>query len=485
MSVKEKLQQILSPEQVVDDPEVLKEYADDHSFIPSQQPSLVVKARDSKEVKKVIQLANKEKFSLIPVSSGPPRFHGDTVPSREGVVILNLQDMKSIIFINRKNRVCAVEAGVTFSELEHELEKKKLRIPMPLCPKAAKSVIASYWEREPKTLARFQWELCDPLSSCEIILGNGDTIWEGEAGYLGGSPEWQRKQGYTHKSPCGANNMNFKKFGASQGTLGVCTWGSIRCEVLPELEQVLLVQDETVKNLAKIAHKLMWLRLADDIFILNALNLASLLKRDSEDIRSLAKSLPNYVLAFTITGYGIIPEDMFAYKQKEVENHKIPTVDSINGISSKDIQAILRKPSEEPYWKLRLKGDARDLAFQTSLAKTPEFIAEMEKLTTQAKFPTSDIGIYIQPEFQGVCCTLEFNINMAPSEAEVVKKLLQIAGQKLFSSGAFFNRPFGEISDLVYSHYPDSVILLNYLKEIFDPRGVMSPGKLCFKEVSQ
>jgi len=483
VAIKTKLEQIVSPNQIIDNPEVLKEYSEDHSFIPPQLPSLIVTAKENKEVKKIIKLANKEKFSLIPISSGLPRFHGDTIPSKEGLVILNLQDLNSIIFINRKNRVCAIEAGGTFSQLIPQLEKKKMRIPMPLCPKASKSAVASFWEREPKTLARYQWELCDPLSSAEIILGNGDTIWEGEIGYLGGSPETQRKRGFTHKSPSGANNMNFKKFGASQGTLGVCTWGSIRCELMPECEQLFVVSGTDLKNLTDIAHKLMWLRLADDIFILNALNLASLLKQNPEDILSLSETLPKYLLIFTITGAGVLPEEMLEYKQKEVEEHNIPAQDSVEGVSQKEIQALLRRPSKEPYWRLRLKGDSRDLAFQTSLAKTGEFVNEMEKIIAEFEYPATELGIYIQPEFQGVCCNLEFTFNMDQSEADTVRNIIQTAGNQMFSRGAFFNRPYGEIADLVYSHYPTTKTILQYVKEIFDPNGVMSPGRLCFKEV--
>jgi FAD/FMN-containing dehydrogenase len=34
---------------------------------------------------------------------------------------------------------------------------------------------------------------------------------------------------------------------------------------------------------------------------------------------------------------------------------------------------------------------------------------------------------------------------------------------------------------MVYSHYTQMTKYMNRLREIFDPKGIMSPGKLCFK----
>ena len=47
--------------------------------------------------------------------------------------------------------------------------------------------------------------------------------------------------------------------------------------------------------------------------------------------------------------------------------------------------------------------------------------------------------------------------------------------------GAFFTRPYGIWADLAFERDPQSAYLLNRVKEIFDPNGIMNPGKLCFK----
>jgi FAD/FMN-containing dehydrogenase len=48
-------------------------------------------------VQKLVKLANETMTPLVPVSSGPPHFRGDTVPGIGGAVIVDLSGMKKII----------------------------------------------------------------------------------------------------------------------------------------------------------------------------------------------------------------------------------------------------------------------------------------------------------------------------------------------------------------------------------------------------
>jgi FAD/FMN-containing dehydrogenase len=64
--------------------------------------------------------------------------------------------------------------------------------------------------------------------------------------------------------------------------------------------------------------------------------------------------------------------------------------------------------------------------------------------------------------------------------ANNVKKLYKSLSIGISELGGFFSRPYGLWSDLVYSKCPDTVQALNKVKNIFDPAGIMNPGKLCF-----
>src|SRR4030042_7043855 len=142
MVIKE-LEKIVGGSNVNSRPKVLEEFSGDASFTPRVKPGCVVRPVNAAEVQAIAKWANETRTPLVPVSSGAPHFRGDTVPSKPGAVIVDLSRMKKIIRIDARNKVAMVEPGVTFGELQAELEKAGLCAYMPLAPRHNKSVVAS------------------------------------------------------------------------------------------------------------------------------------------------------------------------------------------------------------------------------------------------------------------------------------------------------------------------------------------------------
>ena len=92
------------------------------------------------EVQGVVKWANDTGTPFVPVSSGPPRFRGDTVPGVGGVAIVDLGEMKQIVRIDAKNKVALIEPGVTFGPLIEALKEEGLAPYLPLVPNSSKSV---------------------------------------------------------------------------------------------------------------------------------------------------------------------------------------------------------------------------------------------------------------------------------------------------------------------------------------------------------
>ena len=59
-----------------------------------RKPKFVANPKNADEVHNIVKWANNTNTPLVPVSSGPPRFYGDTVPSVGGAVIVDLAMMK-------------------------------------------------------------------------------------------------------------------------------------------------------------------------------------------------------------------------------------------------------------------------------------------------------------------------------------------------------------------------------------------------------
>jgi FAD/FMN-containing dehydrogenase len=50
----------------------------------------------------------------------------------------------------------------------------------------------------------------------------------------------------------------------------------------------------------------------------------------------------------------------------------------------------------------------------------------------------------------------------------------------MMANGGFFSRPYGPNTWSIFNHDSASVKVLNKLKKIVDPNGIMNPGKICF-----
>lgn len=484
---KDGLTKIVGAGNVIDDTETLDGYSKDHSFVQPRKPWFVVKPKNADEVQGIVKWANETRTPLVPISSGSPRFYGDTVPSVPGAVIVDLSRMKRIIRIDRRNRMAIIEPGVTFSELQPELAKEGLRLSTPLLPRANKSVIGSLLERQPTLVPRYQWVILEPLRCLEVIWGNGDRLRTGEAGEYG-PLEKQWELGLAQVNPMGPANIDYWRLvSAAQGSMGIAIWASIRCEILPQLHKLFFIAAKRLDDLIDCAYRLLRVRLGDEFLLLNSSNLATILGEGTDQITALRDELPSWVIIVGVAGRDRLPRERVEFQEKDIKGiakqHGLKVVSAIPGASDGQVLETILNPSRDPYWKLGYKGRCQDIFFLTTLNRTPEFVTTMYSLAEALKYPCSDIGIYLQPQHQGVSCHCEFSLPYDPDDQEEIAKVQELftrASEELLKQGAFFSRPYGIWANMMYNRDAQQTNLLRQVKGIFDPNNVMNPGKLCF-----
>jgi hypothetical protein len=485
--VENELVKIVGRENSLDDPETLKEYSGIYCFTPRNSPLSVVRPAGIDELQQVVRLANEKHIPLIPVSSGPPHFRGDTVPGIEGAVMVDLRRMRKILRVDPGNRVAIVEPGVTFAELQSELAGSGLSAYMPLVPRRSKSVIASVLERDPIIMPSHHFDSTDPMLCVEMVFGTGDKMRTGEAA----GPDSLEKQweiGKAQISPFGPTQMDPQRLvSGAQGTIGIITWMSLKCRFISQISRSFLIPHTSLEPLIELSYHLTRIRFSGNVFILNGLNMACLMKKSAQEIRSLRDSLPPWIMFVSCEGYGPLLEEKVQYMEadlKELAGSCGLTLNTgISRIESEAFEGLLTRPSPEPYWKMRLKGGFSDVLFLTTQGKTPQYSREMLELAQKQGYPVNDIGVYIQPVMQGVSCHCEFNLYYDPenkTESEMTRKLAVEAAGCLEDQGAFFSRPYGEWAKVAYRHSEDTVDIQRKMKKIFDPNGILNPGKLCF-----
>jgi len=269
--------------------------------------------------------------------------------------------------------------------------------------------------------------------------------------------------------------------------MGIVTWASIKCEVQPQLHKLFFVPAQKLDALIDFTYRLLRLRFADELFVLNRSNLAAILEPEVGRIKELTQKLPPWVLLVGVAGRSILPEERVAFQEKDItdlaQQYGLELLRAIPGANSAEILEILLNPSREPGWKQGLKGDCQDIFFLTTLNRTPEFISTIQSVAVSYGYPVSQIGIYIQPVHQGTGCHCEFNLpfdRTNAAEANRIQQILLSASQAMMKQGAYFSRPYGIWADMAFNRDAQTTAVLKKVKKIFDPNAVMNPGKLCF-----
>ena len=482
------LVEIVGAEHLSDDPGILDSYASDCSYAPPRRPWFVARPKTAEQVQALVQWANRTETPLIPVSSGPPHFNGDTVPSAPQCVIVDLSRMKDVKRIDRRNKIVIVEPGVTFSELEPALAREGLRISRPLLPRANKSVVASLLERQPTLIPRFNFSLPEPLRTCGVVWGSGEVAFTGEAGNGPMDLELQWKRGLAQVDPKGPNATDLMRLlTGAQGSMGIVIWASIKCELIPNARKFVLVPAERMEDLIDFCYKLERVRLGDEVMVVNAAQLAAMLGKQAEEIEALREDLPSWAVVVGLAGAALYPEERLQVQELDLKRLAqqcgVPLLTGVGGVSAERIASAAQNCSSQPYYKFAAKGACREIFFLTTLDKTPQFIKTVFSIAERLRYPAREIGVYVQAQHQGVSQHVEFNLpyNSADrKEAEKVKQVYIEASRALVAQGAYFSRPYGLWADLVYSRDANATRILQTVKRIVDPKNVLNPGKLCF-----
>jgi hypothetical protein len=481
-SIYEELVKICGIKAIFRDPKLMLDYSTDMSLLEGKVPKFIVYPSHTKEIERILKLANKLDFSIIPTSSiSQFKHHGDTIPRTDNSIILNLSKMNKIISIDRKNRVIMIEPGVTFKQLIPQLEKKGLKLLNPLQPPSSKSVLTAALEREPIIIPRYHWDSSDPLLCTEVVFGTGELFRTGTAAGPG-TKKQQQKSGLAYANPMGPTQFSpFRVIQGAQGSLGVVTWASLKVELLPSIQKVYHLQSENIQDLLNVQYQLLKFRLCDELFILNNLNLACILKTEPGEIAKLSRDLSKWNLIFIISGRGSLANDKISYLEAEIEELN----ENLNNKSSiikeekyeEEILNHLNNSCDIP-WRSKLKGAYQDIFFLTSFEKIPQFFSLIDSQSFE------NLGIYIQPINQGTSYHFEFDVYYQAGELVeknvTLKKIFELNSQ-LMENGAFFSRPYGLWAKDVYKYQnSENINALKKVKKIFDPNNILNPGVLCF-----
>jgi FAD/FMN-containing dehydrogenase len=455
------------------------------AFLPPGRDASTIQAAavqpmDTAGIRALVQWAKRHDRKLVPVSSAQgPRRNGGSVPGGSSVVV-DLSQMKRVRHIDGKDAIAVIEPGVTYPEFDAQLANHGLRSFKPLLPRRSKSVLASYLEREPITSPREQWDGSDPLACVEMVFGTGEQFRTGSAGSAD-ELEVQLQHGLRQMFGPGPFATDFTRVAmGSQGTLGIVSWGSVYCERIPALEQAFFVPSDSLERLVKLSARIGWRKLAAQTFIVNNVQLALLFGGDRDSVLRLVERLPRWTLFVNIAAPHYFAEDRIAFEtealQEDARSFGLEVHQRLHGQAADSITAMQQQLPEQHY-KDRLGADVDEIFFLSQTDKAAPFIDAFQALHASSG-STLPYGVYLQPRVQGSSCHVEFTSFWERSADQQARTAFhRKASQAMGERGAYFSRPYGVWKDIAYSRDPHIVPYLRQVKAMFDPKGVLNPGK--------
>ncbi len=213
------LRKIVGPANLLTEPEELTVYSYDATRLTSA-PSAVVRPATAEEVSRVLLLANRERFPVVPRGAGTG-MSGGSVPLH-GAVVLSLERMNRILEIDEANRVAVVEPGVIAGDLQREAESRRLFYPPDPASSNFCTIGGNVAECAGGLRAVKYGVTKDYVLGLEVVLPAGEIIRTGAR---------------TSKSVAGYDLTRLMI--GSEGTLGVVTKVVVRLVPLPERVETL------------------------------------------------------------------------------------------------------------------------------------------------------------------------------------------------------------------------------------------------------
>lgn len=421
-------------------------------------PEVVVQPATTQEVSLIMTYCNEHLLPVTPRGAGTG-LSGGALPVKGGVV-LDMKRFDKVLHVDKRNFQVTTEPGVITQELQELLKVEGLFYPPDPASKGSCFIGGNVSENSGGPRAVKYGVVKDYVLNLEIVLPNGEVMWTG-ANVL--------------KNATGYNLTQL--IVGSEGTLGVITKIVLRLIPAVKHDLLLLVPFRSAVEACEAV---------------NAIFLAGYTPSALEFMeRDALEWSMRYVQSTGIH----LPPDVAAHLLIEVDGNHMDELyrdaEAIAQIVQRyDIDEVLMADSHEQkqmLWTLRRKvGEA---VKSNSVYKEEDTVvprAELPELLTIIKQLGTEYG------FQSVCYghagdgNLHVNIVKAGMSDEDWNNKLTEGIRKLFAEVV---RLGGTISGehgigLVQKNYMDIAFsntqlqLMQQIKNVFDPNGILNPGKI-------
>lgn len=451
------LQAFIEPAHIRTDPETCLNYGRDWTRLHTPNPLAVVLPGHTDQVQHLVRYANEHRLALVP-SGGRTGLSGAAVAC-QGEIVVSLERMNRILEFNPVDRSVTCQAGVITETLQTFAHDQGLHYPVDFASRGSSQVGGNIATNAGGIKVVRYGLTRDWVTGLKVITGRGDLL-DLNRGLI------KNASGYDLRH----------LFIGSEGTLGIIVEATLKLTHLPPEPSVMVLG---VPNLASIMAIYGLLRsklelTAFEFFSEQALQ--HVLKKGLQ--RPFDTATPYYVLTEFAN-----PHDLHTDEALELFEHCTEQGWLTDGVISQSEQQA------KELWRLRediSESIAEHQPYKNDIAvrvsRVPALLKEIDGLLAQ-EYPDFEVLWY------GHIGDGNLHINIlkpADMAAAMFAKKCGTVSEHLFAA---LQRHGGSISaehgvgllKKPYLHYTRDETEITYLraiKQLFDPNGIMNPGKI-------
>ena len=418
------------------------------------QPAAVALPTTTEQVAEIMKIASAASLPVTVRGAGT-NVSGGSIPIAGGLVLCTAR-MNKIVSIDTANFKAVVEAGVVLNDLNRELTKNNLFFPPDPQSFLAATIGGCVAENAGGPYAVKYGVFKHYLLGMTAVLANGTIL------NLGGN---------TMKNVVGYD-LPLLVCG-SEGTLAIVTQVTLRCISRPSTKQTVMAVFKDIKNAGRAVHEIL----------------------SGGTLPAKIELMDNWVLCrieeTTPLGLPVRAEAMLLFEldgmEESVKNDTAAVIDRCRKAGAAEVREAKDAAEADKFWTARRAGFsavygnaatvlAEDVTVPTS--RIPEFIDRINAISREHGVKIVIIGHAGDGNLHPSVLTDKNNPeHYRRAEAAIVdifKAAMEFGGVISGEHGIGLEKK----RFLKMAMQPEAIELLKQIKKVFDPAGILNPGKI-------
>ena len=417
------------------------------------RPEAVVFPHSTEEVSAILKLANTELIPVTPRGAGT-NTSGEVLPLKGGIV-LDMSRMDKILDICPQDRVAVVQPGVVYGHLNKKLEPLGFHFP----PDPASGKVATLGGNISTNAGGLKGAKYgvtkDYVLGLEVVLPSGDVL---------------RTGGRFLKSSSGFNLTQL--FVGSEGALGVITEATLKINPKPTHSQTAMATFDRLVDAGRAVAQIMSSGAIPSVLELLDKNLIRAINQDTD------LNLPDTeALLLTETD---------GFTEQDTEFHMAKIIKCFEDNNASTIRKAKDKEEAEALWTARrsafpvitrLNNGTYSEDTTVPLSKVPEMLEFVEELGKKYGMTILSLGHVgdgnLHPHFSFDRTDKEEVLKVKNAKDELYRKAVELGGTLSGEHGI----GVAKAKFMQLEHGEQGMAAMRSLKKLFDPKGIMNPGK--------